>query len=215
MKTLAATCLLVFTLLTMPGCKSVTSDHLIGAPIEDKEAGAFEGAWKLDNNVLHIKQTDGANLIVAGLNWDNDTKSYSVKQFKLVITQLDENRYAQVVVEDEDKDADADGQTPAMDKSADTDKATPDAESKPKPWLLVGLLVKSGNDALVLYSPNFKRYEKAINDGELKGTVDQDGNDMHITADQADLDAFFSNHPMTELFQMDNPGVVTRIPNAE
>ena len=183
---------LLFALTVLPGCKSVVSDHLIGVPLEAEQAQAYEGTWRLDDSVQHIKHLDGANLLVAGLEWDEDT--FKMNQHRVVVTGHSDTRFAMMVVED-----DEDGE------------AAPAKAEGGKPWLLLGMVAASGGDALVLYAPDFDRFKQAFDEGKIQGELSEDGNTLHIKGDKASLDALVTPDMLPELFQMKNPGVMTRI----
>lgn len=197
MKTQRISCLLLFVLLLMPGCKSVVSDHLIGEPLTSEQAQTYEGVWKVGQGVMHIKHTDGANLIVAGLEWKED--KFVMNQHDVVVTQLGNARFAQMVAEDDDEQVEA-GQTNAM--------TEPD-EKADRPWLLLGLLSSADHNILVLNSPKFDRFVKALNDGDVEGILEDDGNTLHVQGDKAALDALLGNpDTLQTFFDLENPGVL-------
>lgn len=193
MRNLVVTGLLLFVLSGLPGCKSVLSDHLIGEPLDAEQAKAYEGVWRAGDGVLHIKHLDGgADLLVAGLEWDEDT--FKMNQHHVVVTGHNDARFAMMVVEDEEDDG-----------------AAPADAAGVKPWLLLGMVSASGDDALVLYGPNFERFKKALDEGKIQGELSEDGNTLHIKGDKASLDALVDPDTLLELFQMQNPSVIQRI----
>ena len=189
--------LLLFVLIGLPGCKSVVSDHLIGVPLEAEQAQAYEGVWRLDDGVLHIKHLDGADLLVAGLEWDED--HFKINKYRVVVTGHQDARFVQMVAEEE----------------GDDDNAGDAGEKEDKTWLLVGMLSASGDNALVLYGPDFGRFKLALDEGKIQGELSEDGNTLHIKGDKAALDALVNPDTLLELFDMKNPGVMTRIGKLE
>lgn len=195
-------CLSLLVLSMFPGCKSVVSDHLIGEPLGAEEAKAYEGVWRINDGVMHIKHVEGGDLIAAGVEWKDD--HFEVNELHTTVTVLGDMRIAQIVSEEEEEG------------ELDLGPAEPGEEAKKqRPWVLVGMVNASGDDSLVIYGPNFDRFEQALRSGELAGEVDEEGNTMHIQGDKAALDAFISGEPLTELFRVQNPQVMTRIGSAD
>lgn len=200
MRTFITTCLFVFLMSAMPGCKSVVSDHLIGLPLEAEEAQAYEGVWRAGDSTLHIKHLGGADLLVAGLEWDEDT--FKLNQHHVVITGHNDARFVMMVVEDEDGHGESGGEDEQVDPGE-------------KPWLLLGMLSASGDDALVMYGPKFERFKRAFDEGKIQCELSEDGNTLHIKGDKASLDALVNPDTLSELFQMLEPGVMQRIGKLE
>ncbi|MEZ6192824.1 MAG: hypothetical protein R3C45_16240 [Phycisphaerales bacterium] len=192
MRNLIVTGLLLCVLSGLPGCKSVVSDHLIGEPLEAEQAQAYEGTWRLDDSVQHIKHLDGADLLVAGLEWDEDT--FKLNQHHVVVTIHHDTRFAMMAAEDEEDGG-----------------AAPAGADGEKPWLLLGMVAASGDDALVLYAPDFDRFKRAFDEGKIQGELSEDGNTLHIKGDKASLDALVNPDTLHELFEMQNPGVMQRV----
>ena len=197
MKNCRIAILILCVLLVMPGCKSVVSDHLIGEPLTSEQAQMYEGVWKVGQGVMHIKHTDGASLVVAGLEWKED--KFVMSQHDVVVTQLGNARFAQMVAENDDGQVDA-GQA---------DAATPTDAKKDRPWLLLGLLTSADQNVLVLNSPKFDRFVKAMNDGDVEAILEGDGNTLHVRGDKAALDALLGNpDTLQTFFDIENPGVL-------
>ncbi len=192
MRNLFFTGLLMFVLTGLPGCKAVVSDHMIGVPLEAEQAQTYEGVWRAGDGIQHIKHLDGADLIVAGLEWDKD--NFKMNRHHVVVTAHHDTRFAMMVVEDEQ-----------------TDETVPDMAQGDKPWLLLGMLSASGDDALVLYAPDFDRFKQALDEGKIQGELSEDGSTLHIKGDKASLDALVNPDTLPELFEMKNPGVMQRI----
>lgn len=203
-------CLTLLVLSMLPGCKSVVSDHLIGEPLEAEQARAYEGVWRAGDSTLHVKHLDGADLLVAGLEWEEG--GFKLNQHHVVVTGHQDARFVLMVVEEEegeDKPVDAAGGD-----EAGGDEAGGDAGDD-KPWLLLGMLSASGDDALVLYDPNFERFKWALDEGKIQGDLSEDGNTLHIKGDKASLDALVNPETLLELFEVRNPGVMQRIGGLE
>lgn len=199
--------LLLFVLIGLPGCKSVVSDHLIGVPLEAEQAQLCEGTWRMNDGVLYVKHTDGANLLVAMLEWDDDKGEFQMKQLHVTITTHQDARFVQMDAEEDDDEQEA------MEEDSDPKDTT--AGSEEKSWLLLGMLSSSGNDALVLYGPDFGRFKRALDEGQIQAELSEDGNTLHIKGDKASLDALVNPDTLLELFDMENPGVITRVGKVE
>lgn len=210
MKTSHTTCLIVMALSLLPGCKSVTSDHLIGEPIAEDELKLCEGTWNFNDGALHVNRVHETNLRIAEVGWDDQKQQFKLNQMEVAVTELkvddETRRFLQMVNENKDED---NGEHEAEDASADTEETQ--ADEKSGPWLIVGMITALDDDTLVLYPVRFTRFEQAIHNGELQGEVDDEGSNLHIQADKAAQDTFFAQLAVSEFFNIDDPGVITRI----
>jgi hypothetical protein len=215
MKSLAIACLLLFAVVMLPGCKTVVSDHMIGVPIEAEQAQAYEGVWRVGDSVMHVKHTDGANLVAAGVEWDDD--GFELEQMELIITEHGESRFLQMVAEDEDDDDEnGDADDEAEDGDGDGDEGDDDDDDDgddeaERSWLVVGMMTGTDDQAVVLLPPDFDRFVKALDDGVIEAELDDDGKTLTIHGEKSSLDALVQPERLHELFNMDKPMVITRI----
>ncbi len=196
---------LAFVLFTLPGCKTIVSDHLIGVPIAAEDAQMYEGVWQMDDGIFHVKHTEGANLVMASLEWSDG--EFEVNKMDMVITSLGDARFLQIVMdEDEDDGGEAD------DDDADDDEDGGDElDDAAKPWVIFGLITGSEEQAIVISAPNFDRFVQALEADSIEGEVDDDGNTLHIHGDKGTLDALIDLERLHELFNLQEPVVITRI----
>lgn len=189
---------LLFVLSGLPGCKSVISDHLIGVPLEAEQAQVYEGVWKAGESVLHIKHLESGDLLVAGLEWDDDR--FKLNQFHVVVTSHHGSRFVHKIVDESDElDLGPAGNTAGEGAGAN------------ELYLLMGMLSSPDDDSIVLHGPTFERFKQALDAGEITGRVDDDGNELHIRGEKASLDALVDPERLHELFELLQPGVMTRV----
>jgi hypothetical protein len=205
MKKLIATCLMMFAMTVLPACKSVVSDHLIGERLESEQAQAYEGVWRTNNAVVHIKNVGDGELIVAGLEWKDG--AFKLNELRVVVTRHQDANFVQMIADDDEEGNGADD-------TADAD-ASEDTEPGDEPWLVLGLLSSPNEDTLVLNSPRFDRFKQAVQADQLEGQIEGDGNTVWIRGDKAALDGFVQPDRLHELFQLDDPGVLIRVGDLE
>lgn len=201
--------LLVFVLTTLPGCKTVVSDHLIGEPVAAEEAQMYEGVWRFADSVMHVKHTEGANLVMAGLEWEDG--EFEIQQMDMVVTGLGDARFLQIVM-DEDDDED---ENENMDDGDDGDDDDDEADDEERPWMVLGIITSNEGHAVVISAPDFDRFAKALEDGVIEGELNDDGNTLHIHGEKAALDALITPDRLHELFELQEPIVITRISDLE
>ena len=176
--------LLLLGLFLLPGCKSIVTDEYIGQPIAADEAEELEGVWKFDDTVLQVKHMRGADFLAVALDWHED--AYKVNEFKMLITDhADVMMLFAVNVDDEGDEEDG--------------------------WLICGLLTKSGDDAVVMFAPNFQRFKQALDNGEIRGGLDEDGNTLRIKSTKTSLEALITRDNLHEFFTMHRPLAIPRV----
>jgi len=186
-------CLIVLSL----GCKSVTTEQLIGVPLDAETAEEYDGIWKLGDTVFfvqHEEDDDEGELEVAHV--EHNDNGFELNQSEAVLTRHHDMRFIHFV-DEEDEDDDAEG-----DEGDDEEN---------EPWILLGIVSEVNDDALVLFLPNYDRFEQALNENELAGELEDDGNTIHLQCDKETLDDYMSPDRFHEFFEMNQPGIMTRI----
>ena len=187
----------------LPGCKSIITEQYIGEPIAAQDAQELQGVWKMEKDVIHVKLIENGMLVAAGVEWKND--KFEVNEIRLLITEHGDARFLFAVnVDDDDEHADDDGDDEGEGKDDD-------ADNDEQEWLICGMVIRSDNDVFVLAGPKFDRFKEALEAGDIKGELEENGNTLEIESDKAALDALFTEDNLHEFFDMSKPMVITRI----
>lgn len=194
---------LILSVFSLPGCKTIYSDHLIGEQIAAGEAEELEGIWQFGDSAMHVKHVGGGEFVAAFLEWEDE--GFEMREMDLVITELGDTRFLQAII-DEDEDDEDEG-----DEDADEGDDEDEADDEDQPWIICGLLTGTDGRAVVLSAPEFDRFVEAIEAGAIEGEVDDDDNEMHIHGEKEALDTIMSGKILHELFNMKEPMVITRM----
>ena len=146
-------------------------------------AAKVEGKWLASDGVVYVKFLGDGRVRVAGIN--EEKGEFKLNQQTVVVTTLGDAMYVNFPLP---------------------------PTGKPEHYTLGRLTTVGEGDAMVLYGPRLKVFQEAVEGGKLKGEVKKGENVSGVViSDRAALEKFLSERPMSELFDVDKPLVLTRI----
>lgn len=167
------------------GCSSVTSTHPLGEPVEARKAKRLEGVWlTAEGDPCQIRHLDENKLQVCWIAWEE--KRFKLVEFPAVVTVDDGQQYLNVLAKENEED-----------------------EVK-----YTFFRLKNEDESLMLLNlPNADAFEKAVNDGELMGTVEKKRNSksVTVTSSKQQFDTFVHPDRVAEQFEIDPSLVLRRV----
>lgn len=169
--------------LPLTACTYVATKEPLGTPITEKLGAKIEGKWITADGVVFVKYLKEGRVRVAGVS--EEKGEFKLNQHMLVVTQMDDTLYTHFAM---------------------PDKGTPEKYS-------LGRLTTVGDgQSMVLHGPRFSVFKKAVESGQLKGEVEDGENVKGATiTDKAALEKFLKEHAASELFNIDQPLILTRL----
>ncbi len=218
---ITAFCLLA-TLAFLPGCQSVTSDHLIGEAVSVEAAEEFNGVWRLDDGIFLIHHEEDGGLAVAAVEWSDG--EFELNEFEVVLTRHHDMLFAHLFDEEDDHDKDEGhddhgehdddehGHNHAHDDSDhDGHEHDADHDDEDQPMLVLGMVTHGQDDTIVIFAVDFDAFAQAMEDGKIEAALEDDDNTLHIQGEKEDLDALVAPEQFHELFRLTDPGVMIRV----
>ena len=183
MKLLRVMCVagLASVLLLLGACGLVGSRHIVGRQLTEDVSDSFGGVWRMDDDLIFVRQCKPGELRCADVCWDEETKSFVVKNYSLLLSELDGEHYANFVL------ADSDGVT----------------------HMHLFARYRIENNVMLLWFPEYDAFEVAVRNKVLEGRA-EDGNTW-IEGDAVALNDFIEKHAVAELFALDKPEVAIRV----
>jgi len=161
----------------------VATKEPVGTPIGEKLAAKIDGKWIAADGVVFVKFLEKGRVRVAGVS--EEKGEFKLNQQTIVVTLMDDAIYTHFPM---------------------PDKGTPEKYS------LGRLTVVGDGEAMVLYGPRFNVFKEAVDGGKLKGEVEDGENVKGVTiTDKAALEKFLKEHTASELFNIDQPLILTRL----
>lgn len=182
--------LLIGLAITLGGCSSVSSKHLIGAPVQEDLSAQFDGAWDFgDDNIGYIKYLGNGQLRIAGAEWERDHFKFS--EMTVTLTECGNNRFVNVHDEESVSDKDMD--------------------------YLFGYCKFVDETYFMVWLPKTELFDQAIAKGSLKGKILQDKNSktISLTDSSENICLFLKKYKIEELFKLEDPMIYRRIRKIE
>lgn len=170
----------------MGGCSSVSSKFLIGTPVEGNLSAKFDGAWDLgDENVGHVKYLGKGQLRVAGGEWKEGR--FELTETTIVVTQCGNKQFVNFHDEEEVNENESD--------------------------YLFGYCAFIGDDYFLVWLPKTDAFEKAVNDGKIKGKVvkEKSSKSIYLEETPEKICRFLQSQPVELLFDLEDPMIYRRI----
>ena len=171
--------------LLLTSCTFVACKEPVGTPVKEGIAEKFDGTWQAAGSVMHVKFLGDGRVLVASIS--DEKEGFKLSQQTVIVTMIDKGMYANFPLP---------------------------AEGKPQCYALARVAEGGGgNNPLVLYGPKFNVFSAAVEGGKLPGEVKKESEAVtSVTiSDRAALEKFIRERPVSELFNVEEPLVLTRI----
>ncbi|WP_197529112.1 hypothetical protein [Aeoliella mucimassa] len=172
----------------MAGCSSLTTTQPLGKPASALDTRKLAGIWLTpENEPMFVHHVVDNRLRVAGVDWDDDEPQ--LRKMEVLVTTDDDRMYFNVLPPQPEEESDA-----------------PDEYT-------IYRVTPSEGDMLVLRILNIETFAKAVENGQLSGTVDRNENNVHVklTPKESELDDFVSPDKAAEQFILDGAIVLRRL----
>jgi len=189
-------CLLIaWACIGLGACSSVTTTHLLGEPIDDTQARALDGVWKLEDSLFLAHSVGEGRFQIASTKWDESEKKFKTDENTLIIRQIGE--VLLVHIEGEQEEAAA-----------------------AEPRYALARIVLPGTGEIILLPADEQRFAEAVKREDLKGSVggEQVGGfmagrptDVHLTGTREEIDAYLTPERVALLFPVEKCSIVRRV----
>jgi len=180
-------------LLLASGCSSVTVREPIGEVLPPTELKALEGVWSNeDGPSVPVRRTESGNLVAGGLEWDEEKQEFRAETVQLPATKIRELRLL-FFADDEEADG---------------------------AYLFCRYEMQDADTAR-LYMPIQSLFERAVESGELSGTITRQpmpwnkSVDVRIDATGEQVDAFLKKSGDAACFEKEPFGTFKRLGRSE
>jgi hypothetical protein len=179
------------TLWLISGCDSVSVPEPIGSPVPAAELKSLAGNWvNEDGETGELRLTKAGTLRFGGLEWDEQREEFQSQSIDLVATKCRKLRLLSLKSDDEPQE---DG---------------------------YGFVLYTIKDEKTLqcYVPDVSVFKKAVESGELSGTIDRDWLQkvqVRISASPDELDAFLKKSGDAACFEKKPFGTFRRLKQFE
>jgi hypothetical protein len=176
MKHLLCAMVVAFT-FTCAGCDSVSLSEPFGDPVDANERAKLVGTWQFGDAAGHllVKQTKQGELIAGLMQWDEANGGYRVDNLELVATQFGEHQFIHL-----------------------RNRKEPE---KQRGWSFARY--EGGDEEeLLTYIPLAKRFEQAVDNGQLQGNVSKENRHLRVqvTSARAEVEAFLKAGTIADYF---------------
>ncbi|MEM9420713.1 MAG: hypothetical protein AAGA25_16930 [Planctomycetota bacterium] len=180
---------MVLTLGSVAGCHYVSSQHPVGAPVEDTPGNG--GVWQIvgeEDSIVAITATGDGRFIMGGLDWDGEV--FQVNNIDGIATKEDGVYYLNLDIRDFEDDG----------------------EDKPLAYYFVRVL-SIDDTTLVLAHPNAEVFAEAVEAGQLEGSVDRSDNQVavQLTSEPAELNDFIDPDQIHRQFHLDELMILRKL----
>lgn len=191
--------LVLWTCMFVGACSSVTTNHLIGEPIEDTRASELNGAWSGGDALFLVKSLGDGKVRVGSPKWSDSDQQFTVEQDAMFLRAVGDAIILHTVEQQEEGAA----------------STTRYALSR---------LVLAETGELIFMPADVDRFASAVRNGELKGEIvgkgggepvdgfmSSDVTNVRLSASKAELDAYLTAERIALLFTLDGAGVLRRL----
>jgi hypothetical protein len=178
--------LLMGLALSMVGCSSVSSKFLIGEPVTDDLRQKFDGVWDFgDENIGHIKYLGNGRLRIAGGEWKENR--FDLEEMDVILTKCGNKQFVNFHDQEEVNENESD--------------------------YLFGYCAFIGDDYFLVWLPKTDAFEKAVNDGKIKGKVvkEKSSKSIYLEETPEKICRFLQSQPVELLFDLEDPMIYRRI----
>ena len=170
------------------GCDTVTMWQPLSAAPQPIDREQFEGAWRVGGSgIFHIRFGEDGVGRIAAVDWENG--EFSIRHGQMIVTEGQAHNFLSVRFQEDDE------------------------------WQAYHLaqyrFTEQGD--LILWLPNIKTFEKAVEDNALRGMVEMRRHSTHVvlTGDPAVTLLFIDDPENLTLFDYRNPIVVKKLAGVE
>lgn len=157
-------------MILLAGCSSVEmKEPFPVSQLSEKEREQLEGAWKVDEAVFYVAFASNGVAQLAGIDWDKEDEVFRLESFPLHFAKCNGALYVSM----------------------------PQESDEPDRFIFAEL--KTDSSTIVAWMPNLDLFEKLVDQGKLKGTVEKEKHSKEILLDMpaADILELISTNPAT------------------
>ena len=176
--------------LVLVGCDSVGTRYPLSADPQPIDAEQFEGAWMVDNDVIHIHYDSQGVARMAGVEWDNETDSFKLNEAEIIVAEGEGHNYMSVGIAD--------------DEAAEAGKV--------EEYLLVQYYFTDEPD-MVIWMPISGAFVAAVESGKLKGEITKGemSSSILLTDSGETIIKFLDDPENDDLFEYREPMILRKI----
>lgn len=173
------------------GCSTTSSTHLVGTRVTEDLSKELNGVFRPDDlfggQVFHVRYAGEGRVVIAGVEWKED--GFELETLEGVLTTHEGVRYIHFPEYHEE----------------------PSPPGEPERYTFWRLVL--AQEAIVVISPNHELFARALERGELAGTVERSYGlgTNRIEGDKAAVDDFIAKDAAGAQFYLEDPVVFTRL----
>lgn len=192
------TCVLIaWACICLGACSSVTTNQLLGDPIDEVQAHALDGVWRCEDSLFMAHYVGEGTFQIASTKWDDEQKKFKTEENSLIIRHVGDAMLMHVA-EDQQEGA--------------------------EPRYSLTRIVVAGKGEILLLPADEKQFAGAVKRGDLKGTVggsQMEGfasggaSDVHLTGTREEIDEYLTPERIAVLFPVEGCVVARRVEGVE
>ncbi|MCP4709531.1 MAG: hypothetical protein GY869_12965 [Planctomycetes bacterium] len=176
--------------LILVGCETVGTKYPLSAEPQPIDAEQFEGAWMVDDSVIHIHFDSKGVARMAGVEWDEQADAFKLNEAEIIVAEGDRHNYMSLgIVEDESKG--------------------PGGESQ---YMLLQYYFTEAPD-MVIWTPVSGAFAEAVESGKLKGEITKGemSSSVLLTDSGSVIVEFLDDPENGDLFEYREPMILRKI----
>jgi len=180
--------------LVLVGCDSVGTRYPLSADPQPIDVEQFEGAWMMENDVIHIHYDSQGVARMAGVEWDDQADAFKLNQAEIIVAEGAGHNYISLGI--------------AEDEAAEAGKFDE--------YMLVQYYFTDEPD-MVIWMPVSGAFAEAVESGKLKGEITKGemSTSVLLTDSGETIIKFLDDPENDDLFQYREPLILRKISKSE